>query len=131
LEGKNHVKDLYLKFRFVYSYSSSDPNKLPSLQKKLSLPQEISEGWGITNTNDELIVSDGTDKIYFVDPDLKNFKVNRIISVKDSSGNYVANINELEYAYGYIFANIWMSNKMMIIDPSNGKVVRYSIIFLF
>jgi glutamine cyclotransferase len=56
--------------------------------------------------------------------------VKRIISIKDSSGNYVANINELEYAYGYIFANMWLTNNILVIDTIDGKIVKYERIFL-
>ena len=46
------------------------------------------------------------------------------ITVKDENGNVVKNLNELEFAGGLIWANIWFSNDIIGIDPANGKVVK-------
>ena len=59
-----------------------------------------------------------------MDPDVDNFKVKRSISVKESNADSIYNLNELEFAYGYIFSNIWMSNKMIIINPEDGTVFK-------
>lgn len=79
-----------------------------------------TSGWGITHNNKNLIMSDGTDKLYFLDT--TNLQVIRTVSVADPSGR-VKNINELEYVDGYIFANVYETALILKIDPSNGKVV--------
>jgi glutamine cyclotransferase len=78
------------------------------------------EGWGLTHDNKLLIMSDGTEKIYFRDP--KTFKVLKTLSVYTHQGpiNY---LNELEYIDGLIYANVWMSNIIAVIDPQTGRVM--------
>ena len=82
------------------------------------------EGWGITNDGTNLIISDGTDKIYYVLPDeaTNTMKQLKIISVADNTGS-VDSINELEFIDGYIYANRWQTNDILKIDPANGHVV--------
>ncbi len=78
------------------------------------------EGWGITHNGTNLIVSDGTDKLHFLDTvTLKDVKV---LEVKDH-GVKKDSLNELEYIEGYVYANIWMTNLIVKIDPTNGEVV--------
>jgi hypothetical protein len=62
-----------------------------------------SEGWGLTHNNKELIMSAGTEKLYFLDT--ANLKVVRTLTVTDESGK-VKNLNELEFIDGFIFANV-------------------------
>ncbi len=78
------------------------------------------EGWGITHNNHQLIVSDGTETLYFLDS--IDLTVARKISVKEN-GAAAKNLNELEFIEGYIFANQWTTNYILKIDPSNGEVV--------
>ena len=90
--------------------------------KKIGTFRYPFEGWGITNNGMELIISNGSQYIYFYDPD--TFKQVRRIKVTDK-GEQVSQINELEYIDGKIFANIWRSNKIISIDPENGKVLNW------
>ena len=78
------------------------------------------QGWGITNDGKSLIISDGTDKLYFAEPN--SLKVKNILSVKDNIGP-VNNLNELEMIDGYIYANRWQYDYIVKIDPNNGNVV--------
>jgi glutaminyl-peptide cyclotransferase len=78
-----------------------------------------TEGWGLTNDGSRLIMSDGTSTMHFLDP--ATFQVNGSIQVKDK-GIPVVNINELEYVNGKIYANIWMTDKIAIINPATGDV---------
>ncbi|XUW99739.1 MAG: glutaminyl-peptide cyclotransferase [Dehalogenimonas sp.] len=78
-----------------------------------------TEGWGLTQDGIRLIMSDGTSTIYFLDP--ATFQVNGKIDVKDN-GALVVNINELEYVNGKIYANIWMTDKIAVINPGTGNV---------
>ena len=79
------------------------------------------EGWGLTNDGHSLIMSDGTENIYFINPD--TYQEERKIQVCNEY-NLVKNINELEYIKGEIWANIWTTNTIVIIDPKSGKVIR-------
>ncbi len=77
------------------------------------------EGWGLTHNGEELIMSDGTHVVYFLDPEL--FTVNRQIEVYDNKG-LVDSLNELEYINGKIWANRYYTDEIVIIDPESGKV---------
>ncbi|MEP6615880.1 MAG: glutaminyl-peptide cyclotransferase [Ginsengibacter sp.] len=82
------------------------------------------QGWGITNDGRQLIISDGSDKLYFIQPDETNHatKILKIISVANDRGA-VDSLNELEYINGYVFANRWYNNEIVKIDTGNGHVV--------
>lgn len=78
------------------------------------------EGWGMTTEGKHLIFSDGTCNLTFMDPE--TLKAVKTLAV--SEGGYeVYHLNELEYVNGYIYANIWMTNRIVKIDPANGEVV--------
>ncbi|MDQ6815587.1 MAG: glutaminyl-peptide cyclotransferase [Bacteroidota bacterium] len=77
------------------------------------------EGWGITHNGKELIISTGDSNLYFVDPE--TFKLLRIVGVSDNNGP-VGNLNELEYVNGAVFSNIYLTNYIVKIDPSNGHI---------
>lgn len=88
--------------------------------KKLGEFQYSMEGWGITHDDKNLIMSDGTEKIHFLDT--ATLKVVHTITVTDG-GTRVKELNELEYINGYIFANVWNTNWILKINPATGKVV--------
>ncbi len=77
------------------------------------------EGWGLTNNGEELIMSDGTNIIYFLDPGL--FTINRQIEVYHNKGP-ANSLNELEYINGKIWANRYFTDEIVIIDPETGRV---------
>lgn len=77
------------------------------------------EGWGLTTDGHSLILSDGSNRIRFLDPD--SFQVTKTIAVVD--GNLPVNeLNELEYVNGEIYANIWHDNRIVTIDPQTGHI---------
>jgi glutaminyl-peptide cyclotransferase len=78
-----------------------------------------TEGWGLTNNGSALIMSDGTSTLTFLDP--STFQKIDEVSVHDGNTS-VSNINELEYIKGDIYANIWMTQKIAIINPLTGAV---------
>jgi glutamine cyclotransferase len=78
-----------------------------------------TEGWGLTYNGNELIMSDGTSTLYFLDP-VTYHKV-RQVSVYDGN-TPITNINELEFVNGDVYANIWLQQKIAIINPQNGIV---------
>jgi glutaminyl-peptide cyclotransferase len=77
------------------------------------------EGWGLATDGHWLIMSDGTDRIRFLDPD--TFEEKRKINVV-ARGQPVYRLNELEYIKGEIFANVWGTDFVVRIDPAVGKV---------
>ncbi len=79
-----------------------------------------AEGWGLTTDGTNLIMSDGTNTLIFLDPD--SLKVVKRISVFEN-GYVKDNLNELEYIDGYIYANLWSTNMIVKIEPKSGKVV--------
>ncbi|HET7003319.1 MAG TPA: glutaminyl-peptide cyclotransferase, partial [Puia sp.] len=78
------------------------------------------EGWGMTTDGSNLIMSDGSSNLTYLDP--LSFKTNRIVGVTDNNGP-VGNINELEYVNGTILANIYQTPYIIRIDPNTGKVL--------
>lgn len=85
-------------------------------QRALPLP---GEGWGLTNNGVELIYSDGSEQLHFAAPDTA--QILRSITVTEN-GRPVQRLNELEWIDGRIWANIWQSNRIVIIDPGSGEV---------
>ena len=85
---------------------------------RFNLPS--SEGWGMTTDGESLIMSDGSNNLYFLEAE--NLSVKKTISVFDN-GHVIDYLNELEYIKGFIYANVWMTNTIVKVDPSNGKVV--------
>lgn len=81
-----------------------------------------TQGWGLTTVDDRIVMSDGTNALYFYEPDL--FTVTSRIEVYDDE-NPVDSLNELEYIDGEIWANIWMTDLIARIDPVSGKVIAY------
>jgi glutaminyl-peptide cyclotransferase len=81
-----------------------------------------TEGWGLTTVNDKIVMSDGTNVLYFYEPDM--FTVVSKIEVYDNEKK-VDQLNELEYINGEIWANIWMTDLIARIDPQSGKVIAY------
>lgn len=79
-----------------------------------------TEGWGLTHDNRNLIMSAGTDKLYFLDT--TNFQVVKTLTVTNE-GARLKNLNELEYIDGFIFANVYETPWIVKIDPASGKVV--------
>jgi len=97
---------------FVYDKHSFD------LLQEFSYP---TEGWGITTDGSQLIMSDGTATLYFLDPE--TFETVGQVEVHDDGP--VTNLNELEYINGEIYANIWRTDKIAIINPQTGQVTAW------
>lgn len=78
-----------------------------------------TQGWGLTSNQTELIMSDGSNIIYFIEP--QNFTEVRRIEVYDNNGP-VKMLNELEYIDGKIFANVYLTDNIVVINPESGAV---------
>ena len=81
----------------------------------------IGEGWGLCNDGQYLIMSDGSERITFRNPE--TFEISHTLEVYNNQGpiNY---LNELEFIDGKIYANVWTSNVVVVIDPTSGKVLQ-------
>ena len=76
--------------------------------------------WGLTDNGKELILSDGSSMIYFIDP-ITHKETRRIIVTRESLE--IGKINELEYIKNEIFANIWQTDLIIRVDPEMGEVI--------
>ncbi len=94
---------------FVYDKTTFD------LLQEFSYP---TEGWGITHDENRLIMSDGSATLYFLNPET----FERIGKVDVYDADPVTRLNELEYIKGEVYANIWMEEKIVIINPQTGQV---------
>ncbi len=81
-----------------------------------------TEGWGLTHDGKDLILSDGTDRLYWLDA--KTFSLLRELSVT-AGGIPIGDLNELEYVDGAILANVWNTDRIARIDPQSGKVTAW------
>jgi glutamine cyclotransferase len=80
------------------------------------------EGWGLTTDGVALIMSDGTDTLRFIDP--ATFKERRRVKVR-AGGTAVRDLNELEHVTGEILANVWMTDRIVRIDPKTGRATGW------
>ncbi len=98
---------------FVYNKDTFE------IKREFSYP---TEGWGITHDGRRLIMSDGSDTLYFWDPDTLQ-EIGRV-HVFDQRGP-VVRLNELEYINGEVFANVWQTSTIARINPETGQVVGW------
>lgn len=78
------------------------------------------EGWGLTTDGKNIIMSDGTNILTYISP--SDYSSIKTIAVTED-GTILNYLNELEFINGFIYANVWTTNYIVKIDPSNGKVV--------
>lgn len=100
---------------FIY-----DKNSL-KLLNEFPYPNVMGEGWGLTYDGKNLIASDGTKNLYFLDVNDPS-KMLKYISVAGNTQAY-DQLNELEYHNGFIYANVWQKPIILKIDPKTGEVV--------
>jgi len=112
LKGK--VYQLTYKTKVGFIYNAITFKKIG----KFTFPS--NEGWGLTTDGTNLIMSDGTNRLTYLDPD--NFRVIKTISVTEDI-IVRDKLNELEYINDYIYANIWNTNEIIKINPDNGDIV--------
>ncbi|MFB3889150.1 MAG: glutaminyl-peptide cyclotransferase [Candidatus Bathyarchaeia archaeon] len=87
-----------------------------SLERSFTYPME---GWGLTYDGNQLILSNGSDTLTFLNP--ATFQQVGEVQVRDGSSS-VANLNELEYVNGDVYANVWMEKRIAVINPQDGRV---------
>jgi glutaminyl-peptide cyclotransferase len=88
--------------------------------RKLGEFHYSGEGWGLTRSAREIVMSDGTPVLRFLDP--KTLKERSRLTVT-LDGQPLGNLNELEWVKGEILANVWLTNMIVRIDPKSGKVI--------
>ncbi|MEO5648538.1 MAG: glutaminyl-peptide cyclotransferase [Ginsengibacter sp.] len=115
---KNKLYQLTWQNNKIFVYNLND------ITKPASTLNWGREGWGATNDGKNIIISDGTSKLYFTEPDenKKEMKINKILTVISNRGE-VDSLNELELIDGYVYANRWLTNQIVKIDTANGHVV--------
>jgi glutamine cyclotransferase len=89
------------------------------LEKMLSYP---FEGWGLAFDGEHLVASDGSSTLRFLNPE--NLSLVREVTVT-AAGHEVDRLNELEYAAGKIYANLWYEDLIVVVDPQSGAVVGW------
>lgn len=82
--------------------------------------QYAGEGWGLANNSSQLFLSNGSDTIYFIDPNTFQRSGSIKVSLNDQA---VSNLNELEFANGFLWANQWKSTLLYQIQPESGQVL--------
>ncbi len=117
-EGITIIKDkIYMltwqnQVGFIYNSNSLAQEKTFNFDKKI-------EGWGMTNDGTNIYQTDGTEKIWTMNPDTQ--KMTNFINVY-SGKTKIDSLNELSYINGKLFANIWQKNAVAIINPQTGSV---------
>jgi glutamine cyclotransferase len=112
LNGK--VYQLTYQTRVGFIYNATTFRKIG----EFTIPSK--EGWGMTTDGKNLIMSDGTNVLTYIDPN--DLHVIKTISVTEN-GYVKDNLNELEYIKGFIYANIYTTNTIVRIDPTYGIIV--------
>ncbi|HCN51229.1 MAG TPA: glutamine cyclotransferase [Chryseobacterium sp.] len=113
----NKIYQLAYQNKIGFIYNKSTLEKL----SEFPLPGLIGEGWGLTYDGKNLIATDGTKNLYFLDVNDPS-KVVKTVAVAGSTETY-QKLNELEYHNGFIYSNIWQKSIILKINPQTGEVV--------
>lgn len=106
-------------YQLTYKEGKGIVYNLGTMKQESTFSFPTQEGWGLTNNGTHLIFSDGSNKIYFMDP--ANQSIVKQLTVNDERGP-VYRINELELINGFIYANIWQADVIVKIDTTTGRV---------
>ncbi|MCB1676792.1 MAG: glutaminyl-peptide cyclotransferase [Halioglobus sp.] len=109
---KGRIYQLTWRSRVVLVYDAAD-------FKGLEWFRIPGEGWGLTHDAEQLIYSDGSDKLHFLSPE--THRITRSLAVTED-GAPLPRLNELEWIDGRIWANVWLAERIVIIDPASGRV---------
>ena len=111
-KGKIYQLTWQRKVGFIYDLQTFE------LERTFDYGQS-QEGWGLTHDNQDLIKTDGSERIWFLDPETLEEK--RYIETYTNKRK-AEKLNELEFVKGKIYANIWQQNSILIVDPRNGTI---------
>jgi glutamine cyclotransferase len=106
--------------RFTYDYNNGDIKASGNITN----PKGIAEGWGLTNTDNELIWSDGSDRIYLLNEKFEVIRNLTVYSITNGKRVTYEKLNELEYVNGKLFSNVWTTDKILMINPGTGEVLK-------
>lgn len=107
-------------YQLTYKNNEAYVYNLESLQREKTLPYfRNMEGWGLTNDGANLYMTDGTDRVYKVNPD--NFSMVDYFVISTNKGT-VPYVNELEWVNGDIYANFYGQDAIGIFSPVDGTV---------
>src|SRR5205823_1335932 len=112
---KDHIVQLTWKSQTGFIYNLSDFRLLRQFSY-------TGEGWGLTTNGQDIFMSDGSAEIRVLDGNTLQEK--RHFTVHDGK-TAVTELNELEFAWGEIFANVWQTDRIARISPQNGKVLGW------
>ena len=115
---KDRVLQLTWKNGYLLIYDANTLQRQAYVRYR-DIDSTLREGWGLTHDGSNLIVSDGSSTLRFVDP--TTFKLVRKINVKNGFRS-LDKLNELEFVEGEIFANVWYRDQIARIDPIKGNV---------
>jgi len=127
LNGESLIYQLTWKERKVFVWKA----ETLELKQELELPKDIKEGWGITSHQEQgpdgiarlyFYISDGSSKIFVLDAE--TFTIVKSFTVKRSNGVVMRRLNELEFIKGKLWANIYVTNDIVIIDPETGIIEK-------
>lgn len=110
----NQIYQLTWREGVGFIYNIDDFSKIKNFTYKNSL-----EGWGLTHNDTHLIKTDGTERIWFLNPETQQ---EEYYIEAYTNKRKVEQLNELEYINGMIYANIYQQNSILIVNPINGKV---------
>lgn len=111
---KNCLYQISWREQILFIYDKTSLNEI----KKINYP--IAEGWGLAFNDTNFIMTDGSNNLYFMEP--KFFTQVSKIEVCDNKGP-VKYLNELEYVKGLLYANIYTTNNIVIINTTTGEVI--------
>lgn len=109
-----------LLYQLTYTNQVAFVYDATTFEKKGQYNYANKEGWGMTTDGQSIIMSDGTENLTYINP--SNFQTSKTLAVTEN-GFALEHLNELEYINGYIYANVWMTQFIVKIDPASGKVV--------
>jgi len=118
-----HLYQLTWQNKKIYRYVLNDVFVATEKPLLLENPRNFVEGWGMTSDGVSMIVSDGSANLYFVNDVDNKIVVTKTIQVTYNNRS-VQQLNELEYIEGYVWANVWYSDFIYVIDPNTGVAIR-------
>ncbi len=107
-------------YQLTYKSKTGFIYDVNSFKKIAEFAIPSKEGWGMTTDGTNLIMSDGTNILTYLNPE--DCSVIKEINVTEN-GFAKGYLNELEFIHGYIYANVWMTNTIVKINPTNGRVI--------
>ena len=114
-----------LKYKYLEdSSTTASQESAPLLNEIITADVKIAEGYGIAwDFKNTIYVADSTDEIKIIETNDKDMKVIGKLPVTEN-GKKIKKVNELEFVNGKIWANIWLTNHIVVIDPLSGKVEK-------